>query len=314
MIPGIVDSAVSATRAFTDEFSGTGSLAQRWTSTRGTWSVVGGKSSTATAASSYPLASFNSNTPAVNVRVDYGAADTHGWGVAFWVKDADNWWAVVTDKTFGYTCPSGGTLTGTNCKLPDTTTTSTGLACVYSCPAGTTLSGTECYAYGCPPGTIQENYNCPGSSANPCAFYYETFQYSYWLCYPTQLLHLGSANSTCTPYTIYNTVTGATYAATLQYTYKIRLIKSVAGVVTEVDTKTIETTTTSTSTIGYVQASVSKAGVITATAQMNGGATVQTLTNTPSSPTTAKRHGFVLAPITSGTASTGMERFIYSPV
>jgi hypothetical protein len=311
MIPGIVDSAVSATRAFTDEFSGTGSLAQRWTSTRGSWSVVGGKSSTATAASSYPLASFNSNTPAVSVRVDYGTADTHGWGVAFWVKDADNWWAVVTDKTFGYTCPSGGTLTGTNCKLPDTTQTDYGLSCVYSCPAGTTLSGTGCYAPGCPQGC---DYLFPQFGLDSClcssyeggGFVFSSVNRS--------LIHLGSANSVCTPYPIVTTITGATYAATLQYTYKIRLIKSVTGVVTEVDTKTIETTTTSTSTIGYVQASVSKAGVITATAQMNGGTTVQTLTNTPSSPTTAKRHGFVLAPITSGTASTGMERFIYSPV
>jgi hypothetical protein len=315
MIPGIVDSAVTATRAFTDEFSGTGSLAQRWTSTRGSWSVVGGKSSTATAASSYPLASFNSNTPAVSVRVDYGTVDTHGWGVAFWVKDADNWWAVVTDKTFGYTCPSGGTLTGTNCKLPDTTTTTTGLSCTYSCPGpGQILSGTGCYAYGCPPGTIQENYNCPGSSPYPCAYYYETSQYSYWLCYPTELLYLGSATANCTPYSIVTTVPGATYNATLQYTYKIRLIKSVNGVVSEVDTKTIQTTTTSNSTIEYVQASISKAGVITATARMNGGVTVETLTNTPSSPATAKRHGFLLAPITSGTQATGVERFIYSPV
>jgi hypothetical protein len=314
MIPGIVDSAVSPARAFTDEFSGTGSLTQRWTSTRGAWSALSGKAYSATAASSYPLASFNSNTPAVTVRVDYGTADTHGWGVAFWVKDADNWWAVVTDKTFGYVCDPGDTLTGTTCKKPDTTTTTTGQSCVYSCPVGTTLSGTNCYAYGCPPGTIQENYNCPGSSPYPCAYYWESFQYSYWVCYPTELLNLGSASVTCTPYTIVNTVPGATYTATTQYTYRIRLIKSVAGTVTEVATKTIQTTTTSNSTIEYVQASVSKAGVITASAKMFGSATVETLTNTPSSPTTAKRHGFILAPTTTGTQATGVERFIYSPV
>jgi len=276
MIPGIVDSAVAATRAFTDEFSGTGSLAQRWTSTRGSWSVLSNKAYTATAASSYPLATFNANTTSVTVRADFGTAGTHGWGVGFWVRDADNWWAVVTDRTSAYVCGAGDTLIGTNCKKPDTVTQGSGLTCVYSCPEGTILSGTECYT--------------------------------------TSNVHLGSANATCSTY-YYDIVTaGETYAATLQYTYRIRLIKSVAGTVTEVDVKNIETNTNSTSTIGYVQASVSKAGVITATAQMNGGATVQTLSNTPSSPLTGKRHGFILAPITTGTASTGVDRFVYSPV
>ena len=317
MIPGIVDSAVSPARAFTDEFSGTGDIGQRWTSTRGSWSRLNDKAYSATAASSYPLASFNSNTISTTVRVDYGTADTYGWGVAFWVKDPDNWWAVVTDKTFGYVCDPGDTLTGTTCKKPDTTTTTTGLSCTYSCPGpGQILSGTGCYAYGCPPGTIQETFYCPGSSLYPCAFYYvaPTSGFAQWLCYPTELLYIGSATANCTPYSIVTTVPGATYNATLQYTYKIRLIKSVDGVVSEVDTKTIQTTTTSNSTIEYVQASISKAGVITATARMNGGITVETLTNTPSSPATAKRHGFLLAPITSGTQATGVERFIYSPV
>ena len=314
MIPGIVDSAVSATRAFTDEFSGTGALAQRWTSTRGSWSVASDKSYTATAASSYPLATFNANTIGVSVRVDYGAASTHGWGVAFWVKDSDNWWAVVTDRVLGYICASvNDTLTGTTCKQPDTTTTSTGTSCVYSCPAGTTLSGTNCYAYACPSGfRVPSNSDC---AAEGCVQYYGTPSYGiqYNCAYP-QLTNVGSASATCTPYTITTTTTGATYNATLQYSYKIRLIKSVAGTVTEVDTKTIKVSTTSTLTIDYVQASVTKAGVITATARMNGELTIETLTNTPSSPTTAKRHGFILAPISGGTQATGMERFIYSPV
>jgi hypothetical protein len=311
MIPGIVDSAVSPARAFTDEFSGTGSLAQRWTSTRGAWSVLSGKAYSATAASSYPLASFNSNTPAVNVRVDYGAADTHGWGVAFWVRDADNWWAVVTDKTFGYVCDSvNDTLTGSSCKKPDTTSTSTSTSCVYSCPAGTTLSGTECYAYGCPSGTSYAPDFCQ-TPPGPC-FGGDSLETFY--CTALTLNHLGSADATCSTNTTTTTVTGETYNATTQYTYKIKLIKSVAGTVTEVDTKTIKTSTTSTLTIDYVQASITKAGVITATAKMNGETTIETLTNTPSSPTTGKRHGFILAPIATGTQATGMERFIYSPV
>jgi hypothetical protein len=164
----------------------------------------------------------------------------------------------------------------------------------------------------CPYGGSLGTGNCEDNPAYPC-YVYTTGSFGD-SCERGEYANLGSANATCTTYYYDIVTTGATYAASLQYTYKIRLIKSVAGVVTEVDTKTIETTTTSTSTIGYVQASVSKAGVITATAQMNGGTTVQTLTNTPSSPTTAIRHGFILAPSTTGTQANGMERFIYSPV
>lgn len=308
MIPGIVDSATSATRAFTDEFSGTGSLSQRWTSTRGTWSTASDKSYTATAASTYPLATFNANTTAVNVRVDYGAVSTHGWGVAFWVKDTNNWWAVVTDRTFGYVCDAGDTLTGTTCKKPDTYYDCSFVSCTYSCPAGTTLSGTDCYSLtGCPTDCsyIPESGECLcGGIADPLGFY----------SVPPSWVYVGSANSNCVTVPQTCTITGATYNATTQYTYRIRLIKSVSGTVTEVATQTVETSTNDTSTIGYVQASVSKAGVITATAVMNGGTTVATLTNTPSSPTTAIRHGFILAPTTTGTQATGMERFIYSPV
>jgi hypothetical protein len=305
MIPGIVDSAVAATRAFTDEFSGTGSLAQRWTSTRGSWSVLSNKAYSATAASSYPLATFNANTIGVTVRVDYGAASTHGWGVAFWVKDADNWWAVVTDRTIGYVCTSvNDTLTVDKCQKPSTTSTSTSTSCVYSCPEGTLSSGTQCYVYVCPSGCSDIGYpDCL------CGEYSTGF---YGL--PKVLTDIGSADATCTTGTTTTTTAGAIYDATIQYSYKIRLIKSVAGVVTEVATKTLETTTTSTSTIEYVQASVTKAGVITATAKMSSGTTIETLANTPSSPIVGKRHGFILAPISGGTQATGVERFVYSPV
>jgi hypothetical protein len=127
-------------------------------------------------------------------------------------------------------------------------------------------------------------------------------------------VNIGSANADCSTSTTTTTVAGEIYNATLQYSYKIRLIKSVAGTVTEVGTKTLKVSTTSTLTVEYVQASITKAGVITATAKMSGETTIETLTNTPSSPTTAKRHGFILAPIATGTQATGMERFVYSPV
>jgi hypothetical protein len=200
-------------------------------------------------------------------------------------------------------CGAGDTLTGSTCKKPDTYYDCSSTSCTYSCPSGTTLSGTECYTYACPSGCDDIGYpECLCGT-------YSTGFYSA----PKQLVHLGSADANCVTNTATCTTPGATYDATLQYSYKIKLIKSVSGTITDVDTKTLETSTTNTSTIEYVQASVSKIGVITATAKMNGGTTIETLTNTPSSPTTSIRHGFILAPITSGTQATGMERFIYSP-
>jgi hypothetical protein len=108
MIPGIVDSAVGAARSFTDEFPGDGALEPRWSATRGTWTKTSGDAVTSTAASSYPLLSFNANTRQATVRTEGGTANTFGWGVSFWVVDNDNWWAAVVDRTT-FTCQVGST-------------------------------------------------------------------------------------------------------------------------------------------------------------------------------------------------------------
>ena len=133
MIPGIVDSAVAPARSFTDEFTGTGALADRWTNVRGTWSRLNDKAYSATAASGYPLVVFNANTYAVTVRAENGSSEA-GWGVAFWVQDADNWWAFVNYRTTGYVCDPGDTLNGTTCTRPDT----------QSCTTTTTTSCEPC--------------------------------------------------------------------------------------------------------------------------------------------------------------------------
>jgi hypothetical protein len=57
----------------------------------------------------------------IDVRVDVSTGA--GPGVAFWVTDASNWWAAVTSatSTTSYSCPSGGTLSGTTCTTTSTT-------------------------------------------------------------------------------------------------------------------------------------------------------------------------------------------------
>lgn len=128
MIPGIVDSAVAAARSFIDEFPGDGDLASRWSATRGTWTKTADDAVTSTAASSYPLLSFNANTQRATVRTEGGTAGTIGWGAAFWVVDSNNWWAAVVDMST-YTCVVGST---TGC-----------------CACGDSGSGNDCSCPGC---------------------------------------------------------------------------------------------------------------------------------------------------------------------
>lgn len=91
--------------SFTDEFTDTNPW---WVNTSGTWSRSSGDATTATAASSYPLSSFDAGKNRGIFRTEGAVANTFGWGVAFWVVDSNNWWAVVTDRT-SYSCVVGST-------------------------------------------------------------------------------------------------------------------------------------------------------------------------------------------------------------
>jgi hypothetical protein len=107
MITGIVASTSGILPAFTDEFVGSNgsSLPSKWSNIRGAWSIQSNKAATYSAANTYPLTTFNANTKNVNLRANYGEL-SGGWGVAFWVQDANNWWAVVSEKTSSFGCGS----------------------------------------------------------------------------------------------------------------------------------------------------------------------------------------------------------------
>lgn len=134
----------------------------------------------------------------------------------------------------------------------------------------------------------------------------------------------GSGNDcSCAGCNCCNCVTGAvvSFAGTCTYpvygtcySYNLRLIQSVSGVVSTISTATIASGNIGASlTIGYVQAVTNAAGQITATAQMSTGGAVATITTTPTT-TRARRHGLILAPASNGTQATTLERMIYSPV
>jgi len=142
MIPGVVASASGVVAGFTDPFTGTGALASRWTNTSGSWTRDTDDAYTATAASSYPLASFDANTRNVSVRSEYGVANTFGWGVAFWVTDANNWWAAVVDRTES-SCVIGSTTGCCACGDGGISTGYPSCNCVY-CDCGSCPSNPNC--------------------------------------------------------------------------------------------------------------------------------------------------------------------------
>ena len=197
MIPGIVE-ASRWLPSFSDTFNRAtaASLATTnldWVDIVGGWGVASNTAYSATTAASYPLAAIESLRQDVTVTAFNGGSGA-GFGVAFWVADANNWWALVSDvvttQASGtvYTCPTGGTLQGTICKKTCYKTcydTCYDACCTGgSCPGG--LSG-ACggggFAYGCAttePGGCDpaRYYNCGGAStsnpnsydcsANPC--------------------------------------------------------------------------------------------------------------------------------------------------
>ena len=103
----------NAKRIITDTFSrsdgslGTSSSGHLWSVLRGTWAISSSKATSATAGSSYPLASVD--VDAKNVIVSADITDG-GPGVAFWITDANSWWA----SSVNYRTTSGCTGAGGN--------------------------------------------------------------------------------------------------------------------------------------------------------------------------------------------------------
>lgn len=108
-ILGVIASSVF--KIFTDNFNrttsgslGTPSGGGAWAAIRGVWSANGTKATSATAPSSYPIATSDIYTNAPTILLD---VDGNGVGASFWVSDSSNWWGVVpwqdTASTTNYT-------------------------------------------------------------------------------------------------------------------------------------------------------------------------------------------------------------------
>ena len=143
-ILGIITSVLSK---ITDTFNrsdgslGTSSSGNLWSILSGTWAISSNQATSSTAGSSYPLATVDIG--AQNVIVSADITDG-GPGIAFWVTDANSWWA----SSVNYSSSVSSTqayYTGSTVATGSTSSCSGGPvsgACSGGC--GTTTAGTAC--------------------------------------------------------------------------------------------------------------------------------------------------------------------------
>lgn len=199
-ILGITASSVFKT--FIDNFNrstsgnlGTPSGGGVWVATSGTWTADGTKGTSATAASSYPIASAELYTNAPTIDLD---TDGSGAGVAFWVSDASNWWGVIPWRA------------------TDTVTTYTQL----------TSYGQFCDQYGSTCTAYAQDKMCFMYTAGPR---YQAC--SQWQATGSTCTAYGSTCKSYAQTTSYSQQTNTNYAAGQRY---LRLLKNVSGTVTTV--------------------------------------------------------------------------------
>jgi len=279
---------------FTDTFTASNSTtalptstSTPWEAVSGTWGIISNKAYAVSTPGNYAVAAVD--TKGENASVKSTTDNTHaGVGVSFWVTDANNWWGAHSKKvsTTGtpYLCPSGGTLSGSNCNY------SYGAAAYgsvyYYCPGGYTYHGICCLLNGHEwVGCIGPNH-APGPTTYGC---------------PS-----GGSLSGTTCY--------VSYAASLTtyYVHTLETVKNSSGTVSTVNSTTIANTTNNSDYVAYVQANtgVSSAAI---TAQMTSGGAVASYTASAGTPARAKKHGMLVGPSTLN-AGTTVTTFDYDPL
>jgi len=105
MIPGIIDASGGKILVSTsDDFNRTNSTditaaGRNWVELKGDWEIVSNRLAAVSSASGNPIAILKINNKNATVKVDGVSGSGDGWGVSFWVVDADNWWSATTNMT-----------------------------------------------------------------------------------------------------------------------------------------------------------------------------------------------------------------------
>lgn len=211
-----------ALKNFADNFNrttsgnlGTSSGGQLWTALRGTWFANGTQGQSNDNAATYPIASYDIGSANTLSRIDSGP----GTGVAFWVTDANSWWAAypfysstaVCDQNLvsgGSNPPSGSCCSGVSSS--SSSSCSGGFVSNTSNPPGSCCSSVFTYAgytYSPTVSTTGGNYYGPASSytkpvnlrgTNQCSTALSTLCGGSGQCFDTY----SASYVCCSPYTI----------------------------------------------------------------------------------------------------------------
>lgn len=301
---------------------------QKWKIWRGVWGIATNKATSATAASSYPLATLTFTKEDMNVSI--GSPDP-GVGASFWVTDADNWYATTYDQVYScQTCFGCSTWNTPVCCAFNTTlgncnsfNSPTGWCCAWNTSGGTQSGGGNCCAWNKSGGNYYQGGNCIPKTTPPVGFcsgkynpiYYNPITYpcagtcynpiiynpiTYpcsGTCYnPPQTCQPGAFNPstyTCTN-NCFNTSCSNpfTYQCNCTTAHKINFIKMIASTITSIANTTFNAAILSFKTI-------TSGNSVTIKAYSDSGWTTQIGTdwvNTETSPVKTKRHGIIKSP------------------
>lgn len=177
---------LTAIRNFFDNFNRTGSsLGGPWTEYNGTWTTDGSNATSATSASSYPLAAVELSSEDIVGEVKSPAPGT---GLAFWISDGANWLGVQNyqmNVSYSYTCNcQSGTYSYTcNCLTGSYTYSQCAPTGVFSCSQGV-FCGTCGGA-----GTSANCCNIPGYYTYGCATCFASYTYGCTTCNVSGVTH-----------------------------------------------------------------------------------------------------------------------------
>lgn len=289
-----------------------------WEAISGTWYANGSAAQSDDAPTAYPIAAVS-----LDANSTTSASVTPGTGVAFWVTDSGSWWAATSYITSSlgpqyqcgtYQCGSSpydctqSPGNYPNCN-PNCGTYVSGYTITCNTQYASGLDASTANAVCCASASASTTYSCPSGSyySGGYCFYYtndfpccsptSTTTYS---CYTGYTSTANYACSACPTQTCYSPVYCPSYCQDTVYSYYLRLIKSVGGVVSQA---------TSDVSLGAAAAAISVAtqgNQFTAKAYSDQALTTElgSVVFTASSPTTSPKSGIIKAPSPSGQGST----------
>ena len=286
---------------------GTATSGQVWTQSNGTWSCSSGTATTATAASSYPFSTipFKSDVNAL------AKSTTSGTGIVFWQSAAGDWWAASTSLStatyyyYGtyYTCVPNSCCSGSNTCVSATdcynSTTCNANSCCYSyyyysaCNPGWSSCGSACCVRYV---TASKTYAYYTPALNSQCVSVACCTQTYYAGYYVQCC---TGSNTCQSDPCCSVASAQGTLSDTAYNWALKLIKSIAGVVSTVLSSSTLATGTFGDTANKLNAVkvVTSGNSVTATAYSDtAGTTSLGSINTTDTTTHGKGVGIIVTP------------------